>query len=244
MKRLFVELADDSLKRELGLMNRKTMSSSQGMLFKFPSAHHLSFWMQNTYLPLDIAFLDDDGIILQISEMVPLSTRPVRSSTRCRYALEVNRGWFKKNKIGEGSQIAGFGLEGLSKKFAQGAPPEGLPPQEGLVEEPIPEPTPDVYLNQSFQQMLEKASRNDQDLIIYYQKKDGYTLGPKSISPPFLFEPDEDGRVDNVVKGWDNEEGQWKSFRVDHIMDLEAEEEDYALYVPRALERPLEKNIT
>ena len=192
MKKLFVELADTSLKRELGLMHRKKMSPSQGMLFKFQSSHHLSFWMKNTYLPLDIAFIDDDGIILQISEMIPLSTRPVMSSTRCRYALEVNRGWFRKNKIEEGSQIAGLGMGEVNKRFAQDVPLEEMQAPN--------QPTPDVYLNQSFQQMLEKADRLDQDLLIYYQKKDGYTLPPKSISPPFLFEPDEDGRVDNIVK--------------------------------------------
>jgi len=67
--------------------------------------------MKDTYIPLDIAFIDDDGTILQIAEMYPLSTRTVDSEHYCRMALEVNHGWFKKNAIKVGDTILGEGID-------------------------------------------------------------------------------------------------------------------------------------
>lgn len=121
MKKLTVEIADTPIKREFGLMDRRTLAQNNGMLFKFPHKSNLSFWMRNTYLPLDIAFIDDDGKILQISEMYPLSTRAIRSNYACKYALEVNKGWFKSNNIKEGSYVVGD-IMGKSKRtiLAQG----------------------------------------------------------------------------------------------------------------------------
>lgn len=110
MNKLKVEVADTPTKREYGLMDRKVLANNQGMLFKFPYAHYLSFWMKNTYIPLDIAFLDDNGRVLQIETMSPLSTRAIRCDHLSKYALEVNKGWFKQNNISVGSLIIGEGL--------------------------------------------------------------------------------------------------------------------------------------
>ena len=110
MQKLKIEISDTNLKREYGLMDRKNLASNAGMLFKFPYNHYLQFWMKNTYIPLDIAFLDDNGRVLQIEEMYPLSTRAVRSDYMCKMALEVNHGWFKKNNIIVGSLAIGEGL--------------------------------------------------------------------------------------------------------------------------------------
>ena len=110
MKKLQVEIADSPTKREYGLMDRRSLRENGGMLFKFPYSHYLSFWMKDTYIPLDIAFLDDDGKILQIEKMNPLSTRAVNCNHVCRYALEVNSGWFNKNDIKVGSLVIGEGL--------------------------------------------------------------------------------------------------------------------------------------
>ena len=71
MKKLFVELANTHIKQAYGLMDRKSLPDNNGMLFKFKYAHNLSFWMRNTYIPLDIAFLDDNGKVLQIESMAP-----------------------------------------------------------------------------------------------------------------------------------------------------------------------------
>lgn len=110
MKKLKIEIADTVLKREFGLMDRKSLNANGGMLFKFPYPHYLTFWMKNTYLPLDIAFVDDNGKILQIEEMYPLSTRAIRSDYMCKIALEVNHEWFKKNHVSVGSYLIGEGL--------------------------------------------------------------------------------------------------------------------------------------
>ena len=110
MKKLFVEVADNSITRSYGLMDRKSLAKNQGMIFPFPYIHRLSFWMKNTYIPLDIAFLDESGKITQIESMMPLSTRMTQSIIPCKYALEVNQGWFKQNGLKVGSYVAGEGL--------------------------------------------------------------------------------------------------------------------------------------
>ncbi len=225
MKNLFVELADTHLKREMGLMNRKHLSKNNGMLFKFPYNTRLSFWMKDTYIPLDIAFLDEAGKILQINEMIPLSTRPVYSSGPCKYALEVNRGWFEQNNIKEGQYIGGKGIS-CQRKQAQitPVPLSNTPPidtTEGQDSANPPAPAPDVTLNMSIKERLEQAHMKNQDLIIIYQTKSGKTLPPKVISPPFVFEPNEEGHHDAVVKAWDNQDAGWKSFLVDNILNLE-----------------------
>lgn len=122
MKRLFVKIADSEHKRAQGLMFIKHMANNNGMLFKFPYAHYLRFWMKNTYIPLDIAFLNDNGEIFQISSMKALSTNAISSSKICRFALEVNDGWFKRNRVGIGSIVAGEGIthrKGSQIKIAQ-----------------------------------------------------------------------------------------------------------------------------
>ena len=238
MKKIFVEIADTTLKRELGLMNRKYLPTNCGMLFKFPSNHYRSFWMKDTYLPLDIAFIDDDERILQIEEGSPLNQRPIHSDTKCRYVLEMNQGWFESNGLNIGSRVAGQGINPSYVKKAQALSPaveemppaidNGMMPQfPGQEQEQPQQPSPDVEINKSFRQICEEASLKGKDLLIMYQKKDGYILPPKLISPPYLFEPDENGKANAIIKGWDNQDAQWKSFLIDNILDVEEKEADY-----------------
>jgi len=97
------ELARTPSERERGLMFRREMAQDRGMLFVFPRPEALSFWMKNTYLPLSIAFLDENGTILNIEKMAPLDefTR-ANSHGPARFALEVNQGWFAAKGIGPG----------------------------------------------------------------------------------------------------------------------------------------------
>lgn len=92
---LHVEIANTPAQRQRGLMFRKSMPEDHGMLFIFPSDQLLSFWMKNTYIPLDIAYIAQDGTIEEIHHMTPLSLNPIQSDHYVRYALEVNGGAFK-----------------------------------------------------------------------------------------------------------------------------------------------------
>ena len=224
MKKLFVEIADNNQKRSYGLMDRKSLAHNGGMLFRFPESNKLSFWMANTYIPLDIAFLDDDGRILQIESMTPLSMRTISSKNSCRYALEVNHGWFRDNGIKIGNYISGVGISDLNK-LAQMSPQMDatmIPPDPAS---PSPQqqqlPNPDVKLDLSFKEKLERADLQGKDLIAIYQTKGGIVLPPKVISPPFEFEEDADGKHDAIVKVWDNQTAGWKSFIIDNIISLE-----------------------
>lgn len=137
---LHIEVADSPTKRSYGLMDRKSLANNSGMLFKFPNDNYRSFWMQNTYIPLDIAFIDDHGKIFQIEKMVPMSTKPVTSSAPCKYVLEVNRGWFGENDLRVGSKVGLSGVGQGSRKLivAQDLGMEGndLDLQEGVQEPP------------------------------------------------------------------------------------------------------------
>ena len=104
-KTISVELARTRAEHELGLMFRDSLPTDEGMLFVFAAPEKLSFWMKNTKVPLSIAFLGADGAIRQIEDMEPFSTDPVPSKDECQYALEMNRGWFRRNGVGVGDRL-------------------------------------------------------------------------------------------------------------------------------------------
>ncbi|MFL3666092.1 MAG: DUF192 domain-containing protein [Verrucomicrobiota bacterium] len=104
---LTVEVADENLERQAGMMHRTTMPKNEGMLFVFPRPHQTGFWMKNTTLPLSIAYIDRASRVIEIYDLHPLNTQPVESrSARVKYALEVNQGWFAKNGIQPGTVLA------------------------------------------------------------------------------------------------------------------------------------------
>ena len=100
-------VADNDLDRAHGLKFVKHLPDGEGMLFKFQSPRVLSFWSVDTYIPLDIAFIDKDGFVVKSERMVPLSTRPVGSGHPCVMALEVAAGTLEKfgGKIGAKATI-------------------------------------------------------------------------------------------------------------------------------------------
>lgn len=103
---LKVEVSDTSEKREKGLMFRKYLHESEGMLFVFDSEEQLNFWMKNTLIPLDIAYIDRNGVINEIYHMKPLDVSLTYNSIKpAMFALEVNLGWFSRHKIKTGSKI-------------------------------------------------------------------------------------------------------------------------------------------
>ena len=101
------EVAQTPDQRAIGLMNRPTMGVSDGMLFAFEAGATQCFWMKNTLLPLSIAFIDDDGAIVNIIEMKPQSLESHCSTKPVRFALEMNQGWFAKRGIKAGSKLTG-----------------------------------------------------------------------------------------------------------------------------------------
>ena len=104
MKSINVEIANTPTAREFGLQYIKELPAMSGMLFKFENKNVLSFWMQNTYIPLDIAFIDD-GTIVKMEQMVPLSLRSVTSEVPCAIALEVPAGTFEDIGATVGSKV-------------------------------------------------------------------------------------------------------------------------------------------
>jgi uncharacterized membrane protein (UPF0127 family) len=102
------EVADTDETRERGLMFRKSLEGNDGMLFVFDQPDRQCFWMHNTALPLSIAFIADDGTIVNIDDMAPETDDAHCSRKPVRYALEMAQGWFADHGIGNGKKIDGL----------------------------------------------------------------------------------------------------------------------------------------
>lgn len=104
--RIDIEIADDDAKREKGLMYRRQMQLDQGMLFIFEDEDLRSFWMKNTYLPLDILYLDAQRKIVRIHENVAtLNEMSIPSDFPAKYVVEVNAGFCALNRIQVGDRM-------------------------------------------------------------------------------------------------------------------------------------------
>jgi uncharacterized membrane protein (UPF0127 family) len=102
-----VEIADTEAARAKGLMFRKELPDGEGMLFDFQREQEVSFWMKNTYIPLDMIFIRGDGRILRIAENTePLSTRIIPSGGPVRAVLEVIGGTARRLGITPGDRVA------------------------------------------------------------------------------------------------------------------------------------------
>ncbi len=105
---LIVEKADTSKKRKAGLMNREKLDWDKGMLFIYPSSRYRSFWMKNTKISLSLAYIDKDYKITEILDLEPFDLKGKVSKKRVCLVLEVNKGWFEKNKIKVGDVVKGI----------------------------------------------------------------------------------------------------------------------------------------
>ncbi|MDI4632046.1 DUF192 domain-containing protein [Pelomonas sp. V22] len=101
------EVAQSDEQRAIGLMHRPSMPANNGMLFVFEQPQPQCFWMKNTLLPLSIAFIADDGTIVNIEEMKAQTLDSHCSAKPVRYALEMNTGWFAKKGIKPGTKLRG-----------------------------------------------------------------------------------------------------------------------------------------
>ena len=102
---LQIEIVSDPQDRKTGLMNRESLPDDSGMIFVWDRSKVQCMWMKNTSIPLSVAYIEDTGEIIDIYDMVPLSRKPVCSKKPVLYALEVNKGWFKKNGFHVGNFI-------------------------------------------------------------------------------------------------------------------------------------------
>lgn len=102
------EVASNYENRARGLMYRKELAPNAGMLFVFPHPAVQCFWMRNTLIPLSIAFIADDGMIIDIIDMTPMTENSHCSSSAVRLALEMEQGWFAKRGITIGKKIGGL----------------------------------------------------------------------------------------------------------------------------------------
>ena len=103
--KIITEVASTESTRKYGLMFREKLPENHGMLFVFEISKKYCFWMKDVKLPLSIAFLRDDGIIIKIVDMQPYSLDIHCANEPIRYALEMNQGWFSKKNINVGDRI-------------------------------------------------------------------------------------------------------------------------------------------
>jgi uncharacterized membrane protein (UPF0127 family) len=105
---LKVEIAAEEPQRMQGLMYRKAMPKEEGMLFVFDEPGYHSMWMKNTLIPLSVAFIDKDGVILNILDMEPQTEDSHVAAGPAVYAIETNKGWFAAKKIKPGDRVTGL----------------------------------------------------------------------------------------------------------------------------------------
>ncbi|MEK9652717.1 MAG: DUF192 domain-containing protein, partial [Betaproteobacteria bacterium] len=104
-----IDVANTAESRATGLMGVKQLSPNSGMLFAFPKEKIVSMWMKNTLIELAAIFIDEEGVIVNIETMKPLSTRSHKSKSPAKYVLEVNPEWMISNQIMPGQRV--WGLE-------------------------------------------------------------------------------------------------------------------------------------
>ncbi|EHQ07857.1 DUF192 domain-containing protein [Leptonema illini] len=95
-----VEVVRTKEERQQGLMHRTSLGKDEGMLFVFPEEKIQSFWMKNTLVPLDVAFFDSQGFLVDVQRMDPDDgARIYSSSSPALYAIEMNAGWFAEKDL-------------------------------------------------------------------------------------------------------------------------------------------------
>ena len=100
------EIARTPVEHQVGMMWRTNMAELEGMIFIFDEPGRRAFWMRNTLVPLDIAYLAPDGTLLEVHAAQPRNETPLPSdSDRVQFVLETRQGWFQRNNVKPGMQI-------------------------------------------------------------------------------------------------------------------------------------------
>ncbi len=181
-----VEIADSQAEQARGLMERTELAEDAGMLFVFEDERQRSFFMRNTYIPLSIAYINAEGVIVDIQDMQPLDETSRPSAAPAKYALEVNQGFFARHGIEVGNMVRlPQGLDstspGSSAHIVQAFREAGLEVGESYPVEEEPgweqKPVPKTY---------EEATRFE--IPSLGEDTDGSTRGGRV----FVFESEED----------------------------------------------------
>lgn len=102
-----VEVAASPAERQRGLMYRQTLGVDEGLLMVFARPQEVSLWMLNTPLPLDVGFFDQAGVLRSVLAMQPDGgNRLYHSPPETLYALEMNQGWFERNRLRPGARLS------------------------------------------------------------------------------------------------------------------------------------------
>lgn len=105
-QRIQAEVARTLDQIRTGMMYRTSISDDEGMLFVFARPHRASFWMKNVTVELSVAYLDSEGRILEIHDLVPGEETPVESAeARVQFVLETSRGWFERHEVKSGTLV-------------------------------------------------------------------------------------------------------------------------------------------
>lgn len=102
------EVADNDKTRERGLMFRLRQSDNEGMLFVLPEAQGLCMWMKYTFIPLSVAFITDNGVIVNMAEMQPLNLQEHCAQKPVKFALEMPKSWFATKSVSVGDKVTGL----------------------------------------------------------------------------------------------------------------------------------------
>ena len=107
---LRAEVARSAEEIRRGLMFRERLAEGEGMLFVLDRPQQAGFWMKNTRLPLSLAYLDPDGVVLELHDLRPHDLNAVWSATdRVQYAIEAPQGWFARHGVRPGDVVRGAG---------------------------------------------------------------------------------------------------------------------------------------
>jgi len=100
------EVADSPTELKVGLMGRESLDLGSGMLFVFPRPQRVGFWMENTSIPLSVAYINEEGVIKEIHDLTPFDkTLKYSKDTNILYALEVPLGWFNNHQVTVGHKV-------------------------------------------------------------------------------------------------------------------------------------------
>ena len=164
---LNIETPKNQTEFDMGLMFRESLDQDTGMLFIFESVGEKFFHMKDTMIPLDVAFINEEGVIESIKQLEPLNVVPISSDSEVLYALEVNRGWFAEHNVNIGDKVLNPSTEKVvtiensdGRKFADITDIIGPSNMEPIVQNGVWKGTRQVMAEQkSFSEFM-KESKN------------------------------------------------------------------------------------